>query len=864
MKKALLLTCAWALAVSAALAGEPAEKKVPEIGKIDPADLTQAARGALRKAMDYLRKRAAADEGGWVAPPARHRKVVDYKQVTRRYRKGVYHQPVYEYEDYWAYERAAGADSLSSKKLKKVKRRRIKRQIGTKPIPHLVYDPKGPITKNVRQAIYGPGGPDSWYVGRLGYNGLALYAMRKAGVPADDEVVAKLAENLADFSDKYGSPDTTWDLACITAGFAMMPDAHYQRKAKEQASKLLDGQITTGKGAGLWGPVSINTKLLISALKYEHVLGKIRDRAKEALDKLNSVSAQKRFDKAEETLLDLQKVITRQISMTSPALAKIDWRIYLKSDDDEHIYLTGLADYIYTQASTDVENTAMALWALRVAAEHGVLPAQTLRPTVKGRSLAPARKAVVVLSRAARALAGAQKKDGGWDEMNRHQAVTHFNGMNALPGVPMRTLSFPPLESKTTFMSTWQGYSAFLSAGHAIGIRRLLAKLSPRAVLADARARKLAEALIDGTAKEELLGSRVPPFDCGLFLAGVSRQFQGMREDRRDLWLRFTYKLIETQNNDGAWGPKYPRTYLLPTSLRARMDCKAMQKTPESPPRGKPHTLMGWAKPGVPGMKYHCYGQRSPLFRGKRVYHASGYAVDGYLHATVSAMVFLADGVRPPVAGECVWSDKAGAENLLPGAMAKLRKTSSVSLTYAALGRELPADDLLTLPVLVLRGTGEFAPADAAKESLKAFIANGGVVVAAAANGVGGNAFLQKALEVLMPLVEGGDAKDIGGDKDLLGETAGKGSINAITTAKGTPAVIFLPVTTSRRPIKGAVTESQAGAIVAELLLRRAPADVVKEDYPVALDDDPEPDGAGEPEAGGEDGEAKPEEAEAE
>jgi hypothetical protein len=88
---------------------------------------------------------------------------------------------------------------------------------------------------------------------------------------------------------------------------------------------------------------------------------------------------------------------------------------------------------------------------------------------------------------------------------------------------------------------------------------------------------------------------------------------------------------------------------------------------------------------------------------------------------------------------------------------------------------------------------------------------------------------------------------DIGSNKDLLGELAGKNNVNAIV-ADGKPLALFLSVTDSPTPISGTVTRLQAGRIVAELLLRRSPAEVVREDYPIAI-------GGGAEEAGGDEAE---------
>ncbi|MFO7900656.1 MAG: hypothetical protein R6V58_16550 [Planctomycetota bacterium] len=809
----------------------------PAAPQIHEDKLVESARAALVKAVDFLRARAAEDEEGWIVPPIRTRAVTGYKEVTLRYRRKTFQEPVYEYETFETYERELGDDSVSAKKLKKVKKRRIKRQIGTKPVTRLVRDPKGPIRKTVKQAVWGEGGPDFWGVGKLGHNGLALFAMRKAGVPATDKAVAQLAGNLADFVEDYGAPDSTYDLACVTAALASMPGDYYQKLAKAMAGKLLDGQIATGDAKGLWGPVCINTRLLAAALQYELLLNKIRDKAKAALDEKANPGVQKRFDKAEAALLELQEEIAGRISQCASAIEKIDYRIHLTPEAHDPIRMSGLAHYVFTQTTADVESTALALWALRVVAEKDLLPAKTHRPVVGGRPIAPPRKAAVVLARAARALAAAQRSDGGWTELNRHQPVRDFHKMTSLPGVPVRPIRYPPLASPPTAMSTWQGHKALLAAGHMLGLDRLLDRLGPHVRRGSARARDVAGAMLDAKLDDAQLGARVPPADAAFFLTGISRAFQAAKEDRRDLWLRLAFKLVAGQNNDGSWGRKYPLMFFLPTSLRARIDCEEMKRTPAAPPRALPHTLLGRTEKGEPGWKYHCYGPRSPLRKWKddRVSTAGHHRLHKLVYSTACSIVFLADGVRRPAAGDCAWSENAGQDDLLAHALAMVKEKTGVPLSYRPVERGLRAVRGAGLPVLLVRGAGEFEPAAETKESLEEYVGAGGLVLVAAAANDEGGAFLDAAEAALKKIVANGKCVKIGDDEALLGELAGKVSLRAVAGADGNPAAVLLPVATGGRVAEGALTGSRAAAVLAELLLRRVPANVLKENYPSAL-----------------------------
>ncbi|MFW6158038.1 MAG: hypothetical protein ACOC8E_01615, partial [Planctomycetota bacterium] len=352
-----------------------------------------------------------------------------------------------------------------------------------------------------------------------------------------------------------------------------------------------------------------------------------------------------------------------------------------------------------------------------------------------------------------------------------------------------------------------------------------------------ARARDVAGAMLDAKLDDARLGARVPPADAAFFLTGISRAFHAAKEDRRDLWLRLAFKLVAEQNNDGSWGRKYPMVFFLPTSLRARIDCEEMKRTPAAPPRALPHTLMGRTEEGEPGWKYHCYGPRSPLRKRKegRVSTAGHYRLHKLVYSTACSIVFLADGVRRPVAGDCAWSENAGQHELLARALSLVKEKTGVPLSYRPVERTLGAVGDAGLAVLLVRGAGGFEPAAKAKESLEGYVGAGGLVLVAAAADEEGKAFLDAAEVALKKVVANGKSVTIGDEEALLGDLAGKVSLRAIAGADGNPVVLLLPVAKAGAPPGGAVAGPRAAGIVAEVLLRRIPADVLKEDYPSAL-----------------------------
>lgn len=106
-------------------------------------------------------------------------------------------------------------------------------------------------------------------------------------------------------------PDTTWDLAWLTAAFATMPTNRFGTATEMLASKLMDGQILDGTARGLWGPTCINTPLLADmATKLQRLAAAIPEARKRAAS--GSPDAIRMQNKAEgeyeETLREIKRV----------------------------------------------------------------------------------------------------------------------------------------------------------------------------------------------------------------------------------------------------------------------------------------------------------------------------------------------------------------------------------------------------------------------------------------------------------------------------------------------------------------------------------------------------------------------------
>jgi hypothetical protein len=233
-------------------------------------------------------------------------------------------------------------------------------------------------------------------------------------------------------------------------------------------------------------------------------------------------------------------------------------------DVAEPISVWGYPNYIFNQTAADVESTAVAMFGIRVAAEQGVLPAETWRPKGEdGRALTTPRRAVDVLGRVLSAVCARQNPDGSWGEMNVHQPVTHFDKLGAVPGLPADADSFKELDSPSTQTSTAQAYSVLANLARIPGGPGLASHGEKVA----AGAAALGAALDGGLSDVE--GGHVAPYD----FCFAAHTPSGMGDAAHDVkaWNRVGTFLLDSQNEDGSWGGKPSVQTMLPSSFRARM-----------------------------------------------------------------------------------------------------------------------------------------------------------------------------------------------------------------------------------------------------------------------------------------------------
>lgn len=791
----------------------------------DPAALQLATRAAIARGVTYLKDRAAADPDEWIAPPYRTRLAIGTTNVTVRYREQK--TPKYEYETYTAYERQAGADSQSTV-MAPVQRQRIKRVIDPEGGPvELVEDPKGSIQKTVTRSVYGPGGPDYWRLGMLGQNAMALYALRVAGVPADDAVAQGTAEKLRTFVQSYGMPDATWELAWFAAAFARMPGKDAEELTQQLASKLLDGQITEGAARGLWGPVCINIPLLASLCLREPALVESLQKAREAEKGMpEDKRPGPRVAKIEAELDALQADISR-VSTLASQYDRIDKEEIGFGKNEVPISVWGVTDYIFNQTSADIESTALVLFALREVSRAGRMPDQTWRPeagrksgtgggpqAARGANQAsvPPESAEPVMARAANAVAQLQKPDGKWTESSMHQPVKAFDGLGKrVAGLPVNAGSFKPLPSAQTPYSSLCGYSALADVAGIVGYAKVQARFQPKFTAGAVQAAASASALPD-CRPEATVGGFTPPFDAYFFVGNALVDPGTSRLASSNAVLRMVADVVSRLGKDGAWWAVdgTERSSLIVASTRARMatlDVMDRKKGEIVMDRSVAHIRANWgAHPG-------------------RTLYAD-------VLATSYALAFLANHARPPLT-VCRVGEGALPASTLDPALRALEKQVGVSWLYRELTWPPSPSDLDITPLLFLSGTSTVSVDDSTRSALAGFFKRGGFAILQAPATAEGEAFLQSAGSVLATCGEVGAPTDLSSDARLLGDVAGKLGcpLRGARRPDGSPVAVLIPVAGAGAASPGAFSPAGAARLTQILIERHLDPALLAPDY---------------------------------
>ena len=725
----------------------------PAAETIHPGVLNVAVRTALASGAEYLLRNADTNYLHYVAPPRSTRVQTGWEktwQVPVHYKYVEYDQPIYEhkyeYEEYEVFVVGA-AGSTTARQVQKVKRRRQRvvgtKQVGTRKAKRLVHDPNGPIVQqHTRHSgpIYGPGA--EWWPDHLpGDNSLALLALLKSGVPQSDERLVKLADALNDYVSYYGVSDLTWNIGWMAAAFANLHEKRYVESRDLLISRILDGQIATGPARGMWGPICINMEILPVLLEHERRMGESLAEMKKTLPRklaqTKSASKQDRLrqevEQAEsgvQAIAKLYKPVTQQGLRFESLMNTFRLRQNHWEEDVRHT--AGLPYYIYNQQLADLESTALAMYAIREAAANDCLPSVTQVPDLSGgrqmnvrRSPLQPQKSSRMLARAAAALAALQQRDGSFDQCNIHQPLTAFQSFGLEP-LPKKEHP-KSLPSVRTAATTALGYSALSSAGQAVGMRKLFRKYGRTIRGARGVMTKDAESYLDRREEPVLPEGRVlAPFDLYFAMCGVHRSAYAIVEDRRDLWMRFAYEILVFQHDSGkwpempteSWPPKERRLHASslwawkPFSLNAKHE---IQQERVDADKRKPFNIKSHWNGAWYGYMSNRQNQYLERFNREVV-------------STSLAMLFLADGVYPPIGGYIDLTGRTPPPRVLDMVCGYLRGKQNISATCLQLTPDNISSTVKSLPMIFMSGSSATTNALVAS-ALKQYLQKDGVVV---------------------------------------------------------------------------------------------------------------------------------------
>ncbi|MCG3148647.1 MAG: hypothetical protein PCFJNLEI_02092 [Verrucomicrobiae bacterium] len=599
---------------------------------IPPIDVT----AAVLKGVEFFRAQAVTNDEAWLFGPMLGRRVIGYTNRTARFKEVEY---IVRGKKTEAYEVMVPGASASEP----MRRERRHRVVGFDPSQdikktRIVADPNGPILREYQSPLYEKDEGCRWWYGSLGNNGLAILALRRCGVAADDPLVSTPANNLATLLLAHGLPDTLHDLAGLTAGFAVMPGDEFKRLTEECAAKLLDAQITTGPAAGLWGPVAVNTALTAGLLKSLHRLGEEKkalgteltaERRKKSTSKVKKLEEDiQRIDARIESLQTNSKRITQLGLLLFDSLGSYHnlGRLWLHNQG-QRLSIEGLPYLIHNQISADLESTARALFALRVAFENGRLPLKTWRPDPpksagpgappSAQEFPPAREARTALALAAKTITAARTPDGQWPELNIHQPVTDFAWLKSMPQVSPEL--FPKLAQPVTLASTVRGAAALAD------IQMMQSGTAKPTALENAACQSLLPAMFAGKPLANSNDVIRTPYNVLLQTTALHNTSRG-KSLRTDFttWNEVAAWVIGQQTESGGWGRVNKRVFTPSTShLALRETLGEMKPVDLARNYDKPHLCTGFLDPRWPA-RYTELEQ--PYF-------------------TTAALLFLADGL---------------------------------------------------------------------------------------------------------------------------------------------------------------------------------------------------------------------------
>ncbi|MCG3147099.1 MAG: hypothetical protein PCFJNLEI_00536 [Verrucomicrobiae bacterium] len=597
---------------------------------------------AVTKGVDFFRAQAVTNEEGWLCHPIPGSRVARYETKAIRYKKVEITIPGRTYEPYEVLVPGASAGEP-------MRRETRQRAVGFDPSKdrketRIVDDPNGPLVRDVQVPVYERDAGRRWRYGGLGNNGLAILALRRCGVRGDDPLVVTPAQNLANIVNLYGLPDHLHDLAGLVAGFAVLPGEEYKKLTEMCASKLMDAQIVSGPATGLWGPVAVSTPMVSAYLKTMMRLGDDRKALQLSLqaEQQKKTSSGKPTGKVKSLEEDIRRLDTQLQELQSDAnrVTQLAFKMFdalgqakhlgliLLRHQEQSLGIEALPYVIQNQISADLDSTALAIFALRIAFENGRLPAKTWRPdppkpagpgvpSLVVNFPAP-RTSADVLALATKAIAAARKADGLWPEVNIHQPVSDFVWLKSIPQI--KPEAFPKLRQPVTLASTVAGAASLANIA-------MMQSGKPRpSALEHPVCQPLLKDMLQGKVLANTNDVVRTPFDVLLQSTALcTARGKSLRSDFTT-WNEIAGWLADKQNPSGSWG-RIRRYVLMPgTSLAALDEVLPPIQIADVPTiYDKPHLSMAFSQ--LPASYNAHYGE----------YEESYF--------TIAALLFLADGL---------------------------------------------------------------------------------------------------------------------------------------------------------------------------------------------------------------------------
>jgi len=375
------------------------------------------------------------------APPQKFRYNLENRKVPRyQYKYKYVHKTVYVREDgsngnsgvdRSGYDREMRSSagklvkrSVRSRELESVK------QVGVKTEKAIVRHPEGKYEGTCRSTCMQVTGlailPHGWHA----TNAQLVYTMIKAGLPATDPQIQLTIESFTNLLSAYGIPDTTKDVAWLTALFANLPQDNPAVKewSEKLVSRLVSGSAQVGDNLGMWGPVCINPKYLDEIFDYDmkflaknitplknELLMENRERQKIRLEQELQAKEQL-HEQWQKAYLTWAMVGTSAQNPRGQTVIPADTDMQQNLIFNYSLKVPGQAQDACHFQFTDLESTSIALMALSEAQAAGILPKLTLTPTnERKKDLAKPLDVQNQLSACYQTLNRLRQKTGGWD-----------------------------------------------------------------------------------------------------------------------------------------------------------------------------------------------------------------------------------------------------------------------------------------------------------------------------------------------------------------------------------------------------------------------------------------------------------------